>query len=168
MNDIEKIRLNYKPFQINLLFIGESAPRNGTFFYLKDSNLFSAVKKGFEKTVGPLENNDIFLEYFKNFGCYLDDLCLTPVNGFSEFKRLEYRINGIEPLSQRISVYKPLAIIILMKGIEQEVKEAIRKSSCSDLKFIKTTSFPIGEENIKHCINDVSKAVFEMLKIKME
>jgi hypothetical protein len=38
--DIEALRLSYKPEHIKILFVGESAPASGKFFYKGNSMLF--------------------------------------------------------------------------------------------------------------------------------
>ena len=54
-------------------------------------------------------------------GCYLDDLCLEPVNKLSNAEKRTQREEGIEPLAARIEAYNPLAYIVVMKGISEYV-----------------------------------------------
>ena len=37
MSDVEKVRQSFKPEKVSILFIGESAPASGSFFYTGDS-----------------------------------------------------------------------------------------------------------------------------------
>jgi len=44
--DYKALRLSYKPPQIKVLYVGESRPQNGTFFYLGNSILYKAIADG--------------------------------------------------------------------------------------------------------------------------
>ncbi|MCD4665605.1 MAG: hypothetical protein K8R68_10070 [Bacteroidales bacterium] len=56
MNKTEIKRKKFKPVTIRILFIAESPPVGGTFFYNENSNLFYAVKLGFEKVFGAFKS----------------------------------------------------------------------------------------------------------------
>ncbi len=73
MSNFENVRRSYRPRRITTLFVGESAPHGGTFFYNRNSGLFREIRKAFQGT-------ESFLEDFKRNGFYLDDLVLEPVN----------------------------------------------------------------------------------------
>src|SRR6516164_459292 len=73
MTSFEEIRASYRPERITTLFVGESAPHGGTFFYNQDSGLFREIRKAFQ-------GGAHFLETFRQSGFYLDDLVLEPVN----------------------------------------------------------------------------------------
>jgi len=78
--DTEKIRQRYAPDKIKLLLIGESPPDSGEFFYVK-SNMTTYTSRAFKKAHGiKFIDNTEFLKYFKDCGCFLDDLCHTPVD----------------------------------------------------------------------------------------
>ena len=77
----EILRSRYRPAAIKVLFVGESPPAGGTFFYLGNSILARHTQRAFQevyraKFTGPCE----FLTAFAGLGCFLDDLCLSPVN----------------------------------------------------------------------------------------
>jgi hypothetical protein len=62
MVDVEAVRQNYKPSEVCTLFVGESVPFGGTFFYHKDSKLFNATQKAFvEAENNKFRNDDDFL-----------------------------------------------------------------------------------------------------------
>ena len=44
-NTYENLRNHYKPDKVEVLFVGESRPQGGTFFYQGDSTLFIWVMK---------------------------------------------------------------------------------------------------------------------------
>ncbi len=167
MANTEDIGQSYKPAKINLLFVAESPPKGGTFFYFRNSNLYFAIKEAFGRTFRKFDDIE-FLEFFKEQGCYLEDLCLIPVNGLSKSKRNKERFKGIEPLAQRIKEHKPKGIVILMKGITAEVITAIEKSNIKSVELIKVTSFPAhSESNRQNCISGVQSALIESMNNKI-
>jgi hypothetical protein len=60
------------PLAITTLFLGESPPHDGTFFYKQDSLLYHRMKESF----GAASN---FLPTFQAKGLFLDDLVLYPI-----------------------------------------------------------------------------------------
>ena len=78
---IESLRHLHKPAQIRWLFVGESPPAGGTFFYRADSNLFRYTRQAFSAAYEIDFNNGAeFLTFFQPQGCYLIDLCEEPIN----------------------------------------------------------------------------------------
>jgi len=119
MSEIEKIRGSFRPAQTTVLFIGESAPSSGKFFYCANTKLFREMKKA-------LDGDEEFLGKFKDRGYYLDDLVSYPINQFTKAreKRPHYDAS-VEPLAGRIAVEKPTsAIIIVGLGISNWVRKA--------------------------------------------
>lgn len=161
-------RSKYKPDIIKVLYIGESPPSGGTFFYSANSNLFCHMNKAFKKVFGDtVGENFTFLGYFMTSNCYLDDLCLEPVNKKSIAEKYHLRQKGIEPLAERIKFYSPEAIIILMKSIETQVKEAISKSGIK-INHIFVTSFPShNQSNIDNFIAGNVKALEKLLSLEI-
>lgn len=47
LGPIERQRRRYKPKEVRVLFIGESPPEGGTFFYLANSKLYRHTKSRF-------------------------------------------------------------------------------------------------------------------------
>ena len=92
MKDVEAVRQRYRPARIMTLFVGESARASGAFFYRGNT----AMLKNMRSAMGmaSVESGD-FLERFKAYGWYLDDLVLTPVNKLTKSERrqkcLEFR-----------------------------------------------------------------------------
>jgi hypothetical protein len=132
---LEEVRLSYLPKKVKVLFVGESAPAAGTFFYLGDL-LTLYTKKAFEKSYSvDLESDQIFLERFKENNFYLDDLCLEPVNRMIEIDREAARHNSVLPLSWRIKNYSPKAIICIMKAIKPYVEDAMKLTNMEGITF---------------------------------
>lgn len=117
----EELRERYKPDEIIVLFVGESRPNSGKFFYRKDSILYSAMHEAFGRP-------DEFLDLFRTNGLYLDDLIPYPVNKFKEDERESARRQHQVRLASRLSVYQPTYIITVMKQIKMHVDCAIQKA----------------------------------------
>ena len=65
VTDIETVRASYRPRDISTLFIGESAPSSGEFFYYGGNQLWREMKRAIEASFGP---GGDFLERFKAYG----------------------------------------------------------------------------------------------------
>ena len=65
-----------------------------------------------------------FLDRFKAFGWYLDDLALTPVNDLPPSQREMECLGAQKSLAARIAEYNPRAIVPLLLGIKDIVKAA--------------------------------------------
>jgi hypothetical protein len=141
-NEIESLRESYKPEKIKILFVGESAPASGAFFYDGSPHTFTTnIRKTFEMALDvTFEDNKEFLNYFKDKQCYLDDLCLEPVDHFSPAEKNVTRAESIKPLSERLRDMNPDVIIISMKSIEHYVHDAIVLSDVTSKVVV--TPFP--------------------------
>jgi hypothetical protein len=124
MNELEELRKSFRPGLITTLFVGESAPASGRFFYGGDSSLFYAMKREFG-------NQETFLEDFKDKGFYLDDLVLTPVNKLERHERLRQRQEAVPTLAKRLVEYKPKAVVVVMRAILPAVWKAMRMAGIS-------------------------------------
>jgi hypothetical protein len=136
-SDLEQIRRRFRPKPIRTLFVCESPPHQGTFFYKKDSLLYRKMKECFSDMAD-------FLEEFKTKGFFLDDLVLYPINQMDNKQRNEHRRKGISLLARRIADYQPAAVVVLMCGIEPMVVDAMREVGLSDAPHY-TTPFPRPE-----------------------
>jgi hypothetical protein len=119
MNQLEELRKSFRPARISTLFVGESAPASGNFFYSGNSTLFRAMKSA-------LGNRDRFLDDFQQNGFYLDDLVLTPVNKLEGRERSRLRKEAIPELAKRLIEYKPKAVVVVMRAIQPMVMKAMR------------------------------------------
>lgn len=71
----QQTRQDYLPDVVRVLFIGESPPAGGTFFYYANSNLYRATYEGLAAgELGAADGN--FRRCFQHAGCYLEDLAL--------------------------------------------------------------------------------------------
>jgi hypothetical protein len=75
MTETERLRLQYRPERITVLFVGEAPPASESFFYRGNSGLTDYMRNALGGPKGDIE----FLNWFKARGCYLDDLVTTPI-----------------------------------------------------------------------------------------
>jgi hypothetical protein len=113
----ERARRRHRPDDIRVLFIGESPPAGGTFFYFAKSNLYSATREAFEAAIPALRREDDFLDAFQRLGCYVEDLSPVPVNHLrlddpvQRAERRRLRREGIKPLARRMKRWSPRVIV---------------------------------------------------------
>jgi hypothetical protein len=136
----EKLRTSFLPREMRVLFVGESPPAGGTFFYKGDSILFDATRNAFLQVYDePVIEG--FLSRFKDFGCYLEDLSAVAINRLPESQKRQFRREGEEGLAQKIRVWSPRAVVITMLGIEDNVRAALRVAGLSD-RPVRALPFP--------------------------
>jgi len=128
MNRLEDLRKSFCPDCITTLFVGESAPESGKFFYSSNSSLFCAMKRVFG-------NGETFLEDFKKKGFYLDDLVSTPINKLERRDRFIRRQEAVPGLARRLVEYKPKAVVVVMRAILPMVRNAMRMSGILNEPF---------------------------------
>ena len=142
MNELENVRQSFRPRRIATLFVGESPPFSGEFFYKCDSNLYFRMKEAF----GDTEN---FLSDFKNRGFFLDDLVLYPINQIkNEKERNQERSKNVSSFAKRIRSYRPAAVVSLMRAIEPMVVKAMQQAGLTSVPLY-VTHFPIFPGNVK-------------------
>lgn len=142
----ESLRLRYRPRDIRVLFVGESPPSNGTFFYAEDSNLWRYTREAFARIYGDRARNG-FCSFFCSFGCYLEDLCHEPVNQLRDGVRRRRCEAGVMRLASGIKRASPLAVIGVKSSISPQVIAAVH---LSELPEVKTFSLPFpgcGHQN---------------------
>lgn len=123
-NELEELRKSFRPDRIMTLFVGESGPASGRFFYSGNSTLFRAMKRVFG-------NRETFFDDFKRKGFYLDDLVLTPINKLERRERSRLRQQAIPELAKRLIEYQPKAVVVVMRAIQPMVREAMRMAGIS-------------------------------------
>jgi hypothetical protein len=120
----QHLRHTYKPDKIRVLFVGESPPAGGTFFYKADSKLYIFTQKAFSIVFDGKFDDEGFLDCFKSTGCYLEDLCPIAINKKNKAERKRQRVAGLESLTKCIRAASPQAIVIVMRAIAPYVKKA--------------------------------------------
>jgi hypothetical protein len=88
-----------------LLFIGESPPASGRFFYSANSGLYRAMRDAFQAADSRV--NESFLAVFRARGCYLVDLAAEPVDRLEPALRRTMRQRGEKALAREIARLQP-------------------------------------------------------------
>jgi hypothetical protein len=124
----EALRAAYRPKKVRMLFIGESPPASGRFFYQGDSGLYRAVRDAFCAVDSSITDEN-FLSLFKDAGCFLIDLCGRPVDKLEPTERRAACKAGEPALSGRIRDLQPVTIVCLVRSIEKSVERAIEQAA---------------------------------------
>ena len=140
MNEVEAIRKHFRPDRITTLFVGESAPASGKFFYYGNTKLFREMRKA-------LNANEDFLTEFKTEGFYLDDLVLSPVNKLGKKEKKQAHEASVSPLSIRIRDYQPATIVVVGLGIQVFVQKAAELARFNGPIY--SVHFPNWPESVK-------------------
>ena len=119
----EALRRQFRPRNVRVLFVGESPPASGRFFYRRDSGLYRAMRRLFQ-TADPSIIDDSFLRRFQECGCYLVDLCSEPVDKLESNARRAAHVAGERSLRQKIRLLQPDVIVSLARSIYPSVSRA--------------------------------------------
>jgi len=120
----EHLRRQYRPERVRALFIGESPPASGRFFYRGDSGLYRAMREAFQ-VVDPSIDDASFLATFQSWGCYLVDLCPEPVDHLDSKARRVARRAAEASLVRTIARLQPAVIATIVRAIEDNVLRAV-------------------------------------------
>ena len=122
----QEIRKKFRPAKVKILFVGESPPANGGFFYVS-SPMTAYMARVFANTFGErFQSLGEFLNYFKAKGYFLDDLSHQPVDNMPRQKRRRVLANSVAQFAKRLTEYQPGCIIAVLKSIEGDVCRAVR------------------------------------------
>jgi hypothetical protein len=160
----ERLRSSFRPDNVRLLLVGESAPSNGTFFY-DDRNfvdLRSHIMKAFSNALGTSFAKDAeFLRFFKDAGCYLDDLCLTPVNDMdiNSKERSQSHKQAVNGLAERMRDYSPEIIFVMMKGIKEHVGDARRQAGLQAIPLYSAPFPAFNQKNINGFVSELENVL---------
>src|SRR4051794_11158721 len=119
----ERFRRRFQPACVRLLFIGESPPASGRFFYRGDSGLYRAMLSAFER-MDPSINDSNFLDVFRSSGCFLADLCGYPVDDLDRESRKAACLSSERSLSRTILRLQPVLIVTVVRSIESNVRRS--------------------------------------------
>ncbi len=154
---IESLRQEFKPKVVRALFIGESVPAGGTFFYKGNSALARATMRSFAEAGSLTLNMSDFLDTFKSRGCFLVDLCIEPVDRLPKSDREQARLDGVSRLARILDDTQPEVIFVVMKAIAGEVGEAMRLAGLSDIPMRKF-KFP-NAYHVDDYVRELAKAL---------
>lgn len=157
--DNEHIRNQYRPPMIKVLFVGESAPASGNFFYRGDS-LTTHVQVAYERALEvKFQEQEVFFQCFKALGCFLDDLSHVPVNGLPPSEREAVLKQSVPGFCDRLKSFNPMTIIVSPMKIGSYIEEAIKTV---EIERIDKWSLPYPAYNSTNCSRFVN-GLFERL-----
>jgi hypothetical protein len=154
MNELEELRRSFQPDRITTLFVGESAPRSGKFFYLQNTGLYRAMKLVFNW-------KGDFLSEFKTRGFYFDDLSLIPVNGMERKERRKQCEESVASLAIRLKGYRPAAIVIIGRGVDKWIRRATNDAGL-DIP-IRCTTYPGRFQKLRERFKDEMASIIPQL-----
>jgi hypothetical protein len=128
----EQLRQRYQPGRVRVLFVGESPPASGRFFYRGDSGLYRAMRDAFQ-AVDPSISGESFLETFRDTSCYLIDLCSEPVDRLDAKSRRAACVEGESPLAKAVTRLHPVVIATVVRSIESNVIRAAARANWNGL-----------------------------------
>ena len=154
----EKKRNDFKPSKTKILFVGESRPSGGTFFYDKNSDLYRYTKKSFENV-----GIDFSLAKFKEMECWLYDVCKEPID-FIKSNSAKRKIieKYIPDLIKIIKTLSPKYIIVVKKTCMEKVFSSILEIGYSENSDAFNTSFP-SCGNQKKYVNELTRILRNIL-----
>jgi hypothetical protein len=123
----EKLRQSFRPARVQLLFIGESPPVSGRFFYCANTGLYRAIRSAFQ-LADPRITDHNFLAAFRAYGCYLTDVSHEPVNHLAPPLRRATVAAGEKTLAHEIASLRPVVIAPMLLSIAKNVNSAIARA----------------------------------------
>ena len=136
----QRTRRAYAPDELRVLFIGESPPTGGTFFYEANSILYHATREAFIAAIPALAKRAPFLDAFQQLGCYLEDLSLRPIDKLPKPEKRRAREATVPGLARRLRGLTPRLVVVVVKGIRPQVDDALDRAGlaavpCEALPF---------------------------------
>lgn len=160
----EDLRDRYRPETVRVLFVHESPPKSGAFFYSGDSVLYEATRDAFHAAIPGSRSGD-FRERFASLGCFLDDLSLEPISHWksSDPKRIEARKASEPLLEARMRELTPVIVFIVVKDIEENVGRALEAAGLGDVPRV-TLTFPWEERSRTAYVTELSGELRTLIK----
>lgn len=157
--EIAEARERYRPQRVKVLFVAESPPSSGKFFYFGENNLLSHLRSAVRESLKDdasfsLKEDASFLNWLKEYGWFLDDLVVKPIDNVSAAQRERECREARPDLASRIRRYQPSAIVTILLRIRDHVEiAACRADSKACLYFV---PFP-GHGNQKEFRADMAR-----------
>lgn len=124
-HQIERLRNRYRPADVRLLFVGESAPASGQFFYRGQTAITRYTCQAFERAFSRrFVDDDEFLAFFQLSGCWLDDVSHVPVDRLAPRDRNAVIRDALEDFSARLRSCSPTEIVVVLRRILPVVRRA--------------------------------------------
>lgn len=129
----ERLRKRFRPERVRILFVGESPPASGRFFYQEDSGLYRAIRETFLFAFRDLRE-DRFVDSFRSLGCYIVDLCERPVDRLDARSRRRACAAGEIRLARTIHRLDPEIIVAVVRSIGDNVRRAAKSAEWNGLQ----------------------------------
>jgi hypothetical protein len=162
----EELRQRYRPQAVKVLFVGESPPHRGTFFYddARPSNLRRLTER-VVRDVLPRRVGLDFLSSFARLGCYLDDLSLEPTDHLADDDRDDARRAGEGPLAIRIRRSEPKVVMGIGIGCRDSFQRAHRSSGVT--APLEVLPFPNWPRNVERYVEDLQVLIRHLERRRM-
>ena len=145
VEEMEELRKDWNPknvrVRIKVLFVGESPPKSGRFFYNRNSVLYYATFRAFSRVFGIVKPE--FLEFFQKSGCYLYDVLKTPGEKIKKVDTSTLN-QAKEDLKNFIRNTRPDVVIVIHKTrVYKRIKEVLSQLKKEGIiKSFYSLSFP--------------------------
>jgi hypothetical protein len=124
-HEIERLRNRYRPANVRLLFVGESAPASGQFFYRGQTAITRYTRQAFERAFARrFVDDDEFLAFFQSSGCWLDDVSHVPIDHLPPRDRRAVIRGTLQDFSARLRSCSPTEIVVVLRRILPVVRRA--------------------------------------------
>ncbi len=140
---VARLRTDYRPLTVRILFVGESSPAGGTHFYQADSHLYRATREAFGLGLAvprPPDGTD-FLGWFRDLGCWLVDLAEQPVDRSPTVERTRAADAGVPALTDMLRELRPDRVVVVLRRIAPAVRRAAGAAGFDD-RAIDVLPFP--------------------------
>ncbi len=134
-------REEYKPERVRVLFIAESPPASGGFFYFPETvgkdHLFRETMKGLGlwpvgRRMGKGLDKTGLLRQFQSRGFFLVDTSLVPVDRLSRRRRREMVAGSVSRLAEEARRLDPEHILIVKVSIYRQVRDTLDQAGLAD------------------------------------
>ena len=140
-NRYARARNKYRPTKVNVLFIAESPPSSGGYFYAEKTigkdHLFRETMKALK--LWPVDrpmrkgcDKRPMLKQFRSLGFFLIDTCELPVDKMSPRRRRLSTIQGASTLPNRVKELDPGRILIVKKTVFNPARHALSIAGFED------------------------------------
>jgi len=140
-NGYARARNKYRPTKVNVLFIAESPPSSGGYFYAEKTigkdHLFRETMKALK--LWPVDrpmrkgcDKRPMLKQFRSLGFFLIDTCELPVDKMSPRRRRLSTIQGASTLPNRVKELDPGRILIVKKTVFNPARHALSIAGFED------------------------------------
>lgn len=142
MKNVEHVRENYRPARVRVLFVGESPPTSGGFFYFGSGIVCSSTQRAFSQALGvTFATPSDFLDFFRDVGCFLEDLSHSPVDHLPPHRRTEALELCVDSFAKRLQELAPELVIVFLKKIAPLVERAVGEAGIP-LGMVRVLPFP--------------------------